>query len=130
VTVLEVVQAGVDTWSPCWYLRADRHAAADLDSMVAGSRGGLLPDVVDGHRVGWMSDLQLLWAEGKAAGDAVLPPVDVLARYSSLVAALLQRGVPVPSGLARSEFVHPGLPGLDEEAGSGGLRRLDLTVDL
>lgn len=127
---VEVVQAGVDTWSPCWYLHGCSEARAALDAVVDRRRGGLLSQVVDGHRVGWMSDLALLWAEGKAAGEAVLPPTDLELRYWALVRALQESGVPLPGGLARREFAHPGMPGLDEQAGAGGLRRLDLTVDV
>lgn len=130
---VEVLQAGVDTWSPCWRMDRDSEMACMMDSLAwaAGGRGGVLREVVDGHRVGWLRDVGLLWAEGRAGGDAVLPCSAVSARYAALVSSLLAAGVPVPAGEVR-EGMYPvdGLPGIEASAGSEGLRRADLTLDL
>jgi hypothetical protein len=64
-----VVRAGIDTWSPAWYLQercAGRTALESLATVKAG-RARMVPGDVAGHRVGWFPDSGLVFAEGHPA---------------------------------------------------------------
>lgn len=123
-----VAQAGIDTWSPAWYVDPSSMAADMLDQLatVKAKRGDLLPDAVGEHRVGWIKPLGLLYAEGHPMPDRLCPPDALPRALSRLVRSLEDAGVPVPPGNTGADFYgadinHPGF---------AGVRRLDATVDL
>jgi hypothetical protein len=120
-----VVGAGIDTWSPCWWLDPTSAAArhlADVCSLRSGG-GGLYPESIDGHRVGYYSS-GLVWAEGHPGGDVLGRPADLPAALDRLELALLEAGLPLPIG-RRGEDLYG-----DRHEGFAGIRRLDSTVDL
>lgn len=121
--------AGIDTWSPCWYVDPDSMAAGIMNELATtpSGRGSLLPDAVLGHRVGWHRLSGMLYAEGHPGGDgALLVPDELPAALGDLEQALIAHGVPVPPGLA-----HEGsrIAQTDDLDGFGGIRRCDATVD-
>jgi hypothetical protein len=65
-----IAGAGIDSWSPCWYLDPGSPAARMLDDLatVPSKRGMLLKRSVASHRVGWISAAGLLYAEGHPCG--------------------------------------------------------------
>ena len=46
--------AGIDSWSPCWYVDRESTAAVMYDEVasVPAARGMLVPEPIAGHRVG------------------------------------------------------------------------------
>jgi hypothetical protein len=124
------LSAGIDTWSPCWYLDRDSLAGEMLDQLavVAAGRGRLLRQVVAGHRVGWHRASGLLYAEGHPCLDGeseLVAPSDLPERFARLERAMIEEGIPVPPGTVR-----PLGPLAEGSPGFGGLRRSDATVDL
>jgi hypothetical protein len=118
--------AGIDSWSPCWYVDRESTAAAMLDELahVPAARGTLMPALIAGHRVGWNRSAGMLYAEGHPSGSMpgewstqplgasehtrpsqevgddeswLVPPGDLPTAYEGLVAALAAAGVPVPT---------------------------------
>lgn len=65
-----IAGAGIDSWSPCWYVDRDSTAAALLDQLATApaARGMLLPMPVAGHRVGWNRSAGMVYAEGHPCG--------------------------------------------------------------
>ena len=122
---VQAVAAGIDTWSPAWYLAAGSDEAIAMGALatVRSSRGFLLPDKVSEHRVGWNPGVGLLYAEGHPREDGLAAPDTLVERHESLVAALLDAGVPVPPG--RASYNNGA-----QAAGDAGLRRVDSAVDL
>ena len=122
--------AGVDTWSPCWYVDRDSLAADWLDDLatVPTARGALLPEPIAGHRVGWNRAAGMLYAEGHPSPDGLCSPDRLPDRLGELVAGLLAADVPVPPGV--TEDVWTAGMGSVRESGFAGVRRLDSTVDL
>ena len=109
-----VIAAGIDTWSPCWYAPPGSPLARALDALAteASGRARLLPEPVAGHRFGWFPDPRLVFAEGRAGGEALLPAPGVDEALARLCAALADLGIAAaPERCA-------------------GLRRLDLAADL
>lgn len=109
-----VAAAGVDTWSPCWYAepgsplgRAIRALATQRTKFAC-----LLPEGVDGYRVGWFPEARLVFAEGRPHGDSLVAASDLPGAMRRLRRSLSDLGLP--------------LGGL----GSAGIRRLDVAVDL
>jgi hypothetical protein len=123
----EVTAAGVDTWSPSWYVHPEGPAARWLSehATIPSKRGSkLLSDQPFGYRVGWFQS-GLLFAEGHPGAAGELCPADELpGRFSELREALLALGVPVPVG--ERAFWHAG----PESEGFAGFRRCDATVNL
>lgn len=118
--------AGVDTWSPCWYVDPDSTAASVLSEMatIGAARGRLLPEPVAGHRVGYFGATGMIYAEGHPEPDGLANPGRLPAALDRLELALLSEGVPLPVGRA-------GVDAYGERyQGFGGIRRLDSTVDL
>jgi hypothetical protein len=117
--------AGVDTWSVCWYLRDGSSGQRAMDELATerAARSRLLPESINGHRVGWFPGSRMVFAEGHPdpdglAGASCLPDV-----VEGLEIALADRGVQVPL----HRLTRPvGMSG----DGFGGVRRLDATVDL
>jgi hypothetical protein len=116
--MVEVRAAGIDTWSPCWWLEPESPAARHLAALC---RGGMLPEPIAGHRVGLRGGL--LWAEGHPA-EGLGRPADLPSALVRLELALLEAGVPLPVG-RRGEDLYG-----DRHEGRAGIRRLDSTVDL
>ncbi len=128
-----VAAAGVDTSSLCWYVDRDSMAAGALDELatVSSARGALLPEQVAGHRIGWNRGVGMLYAEGHPSPDGLCPAGDLPAARDVLVAAMLDRGIPVPPGVT-ADMWEPGddLNRPNRQAGFAGVRRLDSTMDL
>ncbi len=149
--------AGIDSWSPCWYVEPDSSGAKLLDELahVPAARGTLMPAPIAGHRVGWNRSAGLLYAEGHPSGSMpgewsgvpsgplgspgaarrrdpwLVPPGDLPTAYEGLVDALMTAGVPVPPRTwSRRTYWDDVLPGEESERGFGGLRRVDATVDI
>src|ERR1700678_3024766 len=117
-----IVAAGIDSWSPCWYLDPASTAASMLDELacVPAARGALMPKPVAGYRVGWNRFSGMLYAEGHPSGSMpgewsvepllvtdggsssvehdswLVSPGELPVAYEGLVAALEASGVPVP----------------------------------
>jgi hypothetical protein len=125
-----IATAGIDTWSPCWYVDRGSMAGELLGELarVPVARGALLAQPVAGHRVGWNASAGLLYAEGHPGGpDVLCGPDELPGALQRLAEALLAAGVPVPPGIA-----HAGsdIALTDDLDGFGGVRRCDATVDL
>jgi hypothetical protein len=130
-----IAAAGIDSWSPAWYVDRESMAARMLDELahVPAARGTLMPEAIAGHRIGWVASSGLLYAEGHPGGEEGLLSPDVLPEaLQGVVDAMLAAGVPVPNGVARvASFGDDGaLPDADAEPGFAGVRRFDATVDL
>lgn len=137
--VAEVTAAGVDTWSPSWYVEPDGPLARVLGQIatVPGKRGSMMLDAEDwpvlGYRVGWFPS-GLLFAEGHPDATGGLCPASALGeRLEALRAALRDVGLLVEqagarplakmAGAVQSEYLAMG-------AGFAGFRRVDATVNL
>jgi hypothetical protein len=123
---LIVTAAGVDTWSPSWYVDPDGRAARWLRQFatVGGARGSrLLPEPIGGHRVGWFPS-GLLFAEGHPDADGLCRPSELSARALGLQSALIAHGVPLDGRERAFRSLGSSSPGW------GGLRRIDATVNL
>jgi hypothetical protein len=152
-----IAAAGIDSWSPCWYVDRESAAAAMLDELahVPAARGMLMSAPIAGHRVGWNRSAGMLYAEGHPSGAMpgewslgplvasegvcgvqerepwLVSPGELPVAYEGLVAALEASGVPVPSSQwAASQEAEDVLPGVEGQPGFGGLRRCDATVDI
>lgn len=128
---VSVAAAGIDTWSPCWYVDRDSLAGAWLDGIatVPTARGRLLPRPVLGHRIGWDRASGLLFADGHPSADGLCSAGDLPAAFDGLVAAMLESGVPIPNGMTADVWLGAGDGGCRED-GFAGLRRVDATLDL
>lgn len=152
------VVAGVDSWSPCWYVDPQSTAAGVFDELasVSAARGALLPYPVAGHRVGWHCQSGMVYAEGHPSmalsghwrvdhdlladrrvvvsdGDVSLLSPDRLGEaYWGLVEAMQLSGLPVPASqwATRLQDEGWGLPAEEGQPGFAGVRRCDATVDL
>ncbi len=128
--MVAVASAGIDTWSPCWYVERESPAARAMDALATSpsARGKLIPDEVDGHRVGWFPGPSLVYAEGHPGeGDALGRPGQLEDRCRSLESAILDLGVPLPRARARRGSA---LLETSDRPGLAGVRRLDVTVDV
>ncbi len=130
-----IAQAGIDSWSPAWYVDRESMAARMLDELahVPSARGTLMPESIAGHRVGWVASSGLLYAEGRPGGDdGLLSPEKLPQALQGLVEAMLAADVPVPNGVMRVEsFGDDGaLPQFPQQDGFAGVRRFDSTVDV
>jgi hypothetical protein len=117
--------AGVDTWSVCWYVKDQSAACKAMETLATerGPRSQLLPEVVEGHRVGWFPGSRMLFAEGRPGGEHLCRADALPAVVHGLAEALAARGILLPGHrLTRPE----GRAG----DGFGGVRRLDSTVNL
>jgi hypothetical protein len=115
-----VVSAGIDTWSPCWWLEPSSAAARHL---AAVCRGGVYPESIAGHRVVFHGG-GLLYAEGHPAAGELGLPADLPAAFDRLQLALLEAGLPLPVGRRGEDFYG------DRHEGFAGIRRLDSTCDV
>jgi hypothetical protein len=118
--------AGVDSWSPSWYVDPDGRCARVLRQLatVPTARGGrMLPEPIWGHRVGWYPS-GLLFAEGHPDPEGLCKASELPARALSLQDALIAHGLPVKP---RERLL--GTLGSTSE-GWAGLRRVDVTVNM
>lgn len=112
-----MLAAGVDTWSVCWYLAEDSDAlkAAEAMATVPAARSRMFEHQVEEHTVLWFPGSRMLAVEGHPGGSERLAPVaDLPAAQESIVTGLEEIGVAVGEG----------------RASYGGVRRIDLTVDI
>ncbi len=109
-----VIAAGIDTWSPCWYVEPGSPPARAISALAThqSGRAYLLPTPVGAHRVGWFPDPRLVFAEGRPGGEELLGAAGIAAALDRLCASLADLGVPL---LPRR---------------CAGLRRLDVAADL
>jgi hypothetical protein len=95
------------------------------------ARGKLIPDAVDGHRVGWFPASNLLYAEGHPAEEGLAPAEALVPRLRALEGAIRDLGVPVESQGFRDPWDWERMrPTGERSPGCAGVRRLDVTVDL
>jgi hypothetical protein len=124
--MLTVADAGIDTWSPSWYVPQDSSAAAAMTALatVKTARGSRIPEPVMGHVVGWFPASGLVYAEGHpaegalGAGDGLM---DVLGRLETAIQDL---GISIDT--RERPFDSLG----SSSAGRAGVRRMDCTVDV
>jgi hypothetical protein len=123
---------GVDTWSPAWYLDPEGEQAAELNAQASygAGRGKLLPQPVDGHRIGWFPREGLLYAEGHPGDDGLADADALVERLSCLEISMQAEGVPVPVG-ERVWYPSDAVsPFCDRSEGFAGVRRLDSTINV
>lgn len=93
-------------------------------------RSLLLPEEVEGHRVGWFPGTRMLFAEGKPTPGMLCPSDDLPAALQRVSEALGDRGILPPAFPLRS-LVGPGFVRHERGGvGFGGVRRLDSTLDI
>lgn len=85
-----VLERGIDTLRLVRYLDRD----SDLDRARALMPEGRLVDRVEGHRVGLMPGLRLLWLEGRADRSGLTDPADLAAVQGRLLDGLEVLGLP------------------------------------
>lgn len=128
---LTIEEAGVDTWSPAWYVEPYSHTARALRELaiVPTARGRLLADPIAGYRVGVTGgrDMPMMWAEGHPGGDRLALPDLLPVELDRLAVALDDFGLPAPRGASFDAWAEG--PGADRE-GFAGIRRLDATVNI
>lgn len=127
-----VAAAGVDTWSVCWYLRDQSAPARAMEALATerAARSRLLPEAVEGHRVGWFPGTGLLFAEGHPKQGGLAQADGLIESFNRLQAGLQDRGVLPPVLKWRSLAGPAGLRKVTGGRGFAGVRRLDATVDL
>lgn len=124
-----IAGAGIDTWSPCWYVDRDGPGGAAMSELavVPSKRGKLLRSKVSGHTVGWHEGSGLMWAEGHPGAlcglEGLCAPKLLPDALAGLEEALREALVPVPYGRAVVDLYG------DRHDGAGGVRRCDATVD-
>jgi hypothetical protein len=131
-----VEQAGIDTWSPAWYVRPEGRCARALGELATQKvpRGYVLPEKIAGHTVGWFPGTSMVFAEGHPGGDRLGRGDELPSVLVGLEEAMFDYGIDVVSNsypLSRSAWA--GLPTPQRSVrlpGFAGVRRLDSTVDL
>ncbi len=118
--------AGVDTWSPSWYVDPEGPVAARLSELAVqpAPRARLLEEPVMGHRVGWFPGSGLVFAEGHPRAGGLAAGDELPAVLSALEKAIEERGVPLPKRERPFASLGPTCEG------RAGVRRLDTTADL
>jgi len=128
VTKVEVTEAGVDTWSPSYYVDPDGACARwfhERATMPSARGSMLLPEKIAGHRVGIFPALGLVFAEGHPdPAGGLCPGGELVGRALDLQESLLAAGIPLPLRERPFDTLGPTSEGL------GGLRRADFTVNL
>lgn len=127
-----VTAVGVDTWSPGWYVDGDGPAGRWLEEFatVRGEQGArIVPQAIDGHRVGWFPGQGLVFAEGHPSDLGLCAPAGLLERYRELEGNLLAAGVPISPARHRRRYSSAESLHAWQE-GPAGLRRVDGTVNV
>lgn len=123
---MKVTAAGVDTWSPSWYVDPEGQCGAWLREFAtapAAQGAQQLPGPVGSYRVGWFPKAGLVYAEGHPDAEGLCPAGELLARAIELQDVLQASGMPLPGRERR-------FAGLGSDAeGWSGLRRADFTVN-
>lgn len=126
-----VAAAGIDTWSPSWYLDPESTAGrrfAELATVRSAAGSSLLPEPIAGHRVGWFGGQGLVFAEGHPAAlhgaEGLACPDDLPALLGLLEERLLSAEVPLDTRERPLDYLGP------TSTGRAGVRRLDATMDL
>ncbi len=129
-SVPTVRQAGVDTWSPCWYVQEASAAESAMNALatIPAPQSRLLPEKIEGHTVGWFPGSRLVFAEGHPGGDRLGSPDDLPNVLCSLERSIKDFGIPLPGRRTRS--IWRGDQTADRLPGFAGVRRCDATVDL
>jgi hypothetical protein len=127
--MVTVAAAGIDTWSPAWYVAPGSLTESALTELAVErvARGRALPDPIAGYRVGWFPGSALMWAEGHPGGDRLGCADALPIEFDRLAEALDDFGLPVPRGRSWAAWVPSGT---EQYAGFAGVRRLDATADL
>lgn len=123
---MQVTAAGVDTWSPCWYVDPDGPAARWLSEFatVPAARGSsLLAEPFVGHRVGWFRG-GLVFAEGHPDAEGLCRPSELTGRLLELQEGLCAAGLQLPMRERRFASLGP------SSEGWAGIRRADATVNI
>lgn len=109
-----VASAGIDTWSLCWYGEpgSPLHSAMRGLATAQAGRALLVPERIQGHRIGWFPDHGLVFAEGRLGSEGLCRSSDIAFQATALIEELRNLGVSV-DGL-----------------GDARVRRLDVAVDL
>src|SRR4051794_21516438 len=105
--MLTVERAGVDTWRPCWYVAEGSPADRGLRSMATKPAVGglrLVPDEIDGHRIGYYPHLGLAIAEGHPDATGLGNPAALPQRLCDLELNLWDHGLPVEPDITRSRW--------------------------
>jgi hypothetical protein len=127
--MVTVKSAGIDTWSPSWYVDDGDAADRALQALCTkrSARGQIAPDKLLGHTLGYVPASRLVYLEGHPA-DAV-DRAGQLGHADELPAALValmesagDYGVDLP--MSSSKFSR------SKSVGFAGLRRLDVTADV
>ena len=124
---MRVAQAGIDTWSPCWYLAEGSPAERAMRSLanVRVKRGWVIEESIGGHKIGWFPGSRLLYAEGHPGGDRLGCPEDLPEVLERLVGDVEDYGIKLPAGRTLDQWRVP-----ERRPGFGGVRRCDATCDL
>lgn len=109
-----VAAAGVDTWSPCWYAEPGSPLGRAIQALATQRIrfASLMPERVQGYRVGWFPESRLVFAEGRPCDEELVVASDLPRAMRRLRRALGDLGLPLV-----------GVP-------SAGVRRLDVAADL
>jgi hypothetical protein len=131
---VKVASAGIDTWSPAWYVtegsQADR-AMRELASIPSAGGSWLMPDRVEGHRVGWFPRSRMVFAEGHPVADGLASPDELPMVLDRLHNSIKDYGVQLYSDYSRKRGrADKGYAISDRLPGFAGIRRLDATADL
>jgi hypothetical protein len=131
--VLTVEQAGIDTWSPAWYVRDGDRPSRALNALcsVKIPRGYAMPDKVAGHKIGWFPSHGLVFAEGHPGGDRLGTGDELPAVLWQLESALWDLGVQLEPARTHSRWAGVRkAQAADRLPGFAGVRRIDVTADL
>jgi len=109
-----VAAAGVDTWSPCWYAAPGSPLGRAIQALATQRTrfASLMPESVQGYRVGWFPESRLVFAEGRPCDEELVVASDLPRAMRRLRRALGDLGLPLV-----------GVP-------NAGVRRLDVAADL
>lgn len=127
-----IAEAGVDTWSLCWYLGEGTPGTRAMEALATEptARGKMLPEEVVGHRVGWFPGSRLLFAEGHPREGGLGRSEDLLRAADSVSETLCDLGVLLPRYRLLPLVGADGIRRALGDSGFAGVRRLDSTVDL
>jgi hypothetical protein len=127
--VVRVAQAGVDTWSPAWYVGEGSQAERAMQQLatVPVARGRAIEERIAGHRVGWFPASRMVFAEGHPGGDRLASPEVLPAVLAKLYESIVDYGIDLPLVDYRPGWLAGDVP---ERPGFAGVRRLDSTLDL
>lgn len=125
-------EAGIDTWSVCWYLQEGSPGARAMEALATrpAKRSVLIEGDVAGHVVGWFPGSRLLFAEGHPSTQGLCKASELPGALDAVTEGLADLGI-LPPGIALVPVAGPAGPNrVLGGVGFGGVRRLDATVDL